>query len=376
MPFPEPFRKATGLAKSALIVAGMTVLFFVLLEGLSSLALFVSDLARHARRPLAERVHSRYDPVLGWVNLPNVVLKNLYGQGIHFRTNAQGFRNDRDFSVEVPPGRIRAVCSGDSFTLGYGEGNDEAWCQVLGALDRRLETVNMGQGGYGLDQSYLWYLRDGTRLDQDILLFAFITEDFFRVGRYNFLGYAKPVLALRDGRLVVSNVPVPKHSFYFPWLTQNAAIFYKLRSTELVLKLLRSAFHGTASPETPDIQQTVEIASAIFADLERNVREKGGRLVLVYLPISTDYSEAASDPWREFVRRYAERTGIPYIDVVAEYRKLSPEEARRAFKDHYSVEGNRFVAKTVYAKLLELPLVASRASRSSDAPSESTPPKR
>ena len=26
----------------------------------------------------------------------------------------------------------------------------------------------MGQGGYGIDQAYLWYKRDGTKLDHDV----------------------------------------------------------------------------------------------------------------------------------------------------------------------------------------------------------------
>jgi len=355
--------KRPGLGKSILIVAGMTVVCFVLLEGLSSAILLVDDLARFSRRPLTERVHSRYDPLLGWSNIPGLELRDVYGPGSRFKTNSLGLRNDREFAVEVPSGKVRIVCLGDSFTLGYGVSNDEAWCQVLESLDGRLETVNMGQGGYGLDQAYLWYQRDGGRLRHQVLLFSFITEDFFRVGRDNFLGYAKPTLQVQQGRLVPTRVPVPRRSFYFPWVTQNAAIFTRLRSLELFRRLFRSAAPGPTSPPLPDVGQTLMIASQIFGDLQRITREKESVLVLVYLPVSQDYEGKGSDPWREFVRRDAERRGIPYVDLVEEFRKLSASEAAHVFGDHYSVEGNRFVARIIHARMQTLPATSGLFAR-------------
>ena len=353
--------KLRAAGKSALVIAGVTVLVFVAIEGFSSLVLLVNDLARYSRRPLT--AHSHFDPLLGWASTPNVDIPDLYGPGAHFRTNSKGFRNDRDFPAEVPPGKIRIVCSGDSFTLGHGVSNDEAWCQVLATLDRRLETVNMGQGGYGLDQAYLWYLRDGTPLRHDLLLFAFITEDFFRVAQDNFVGYAKPLLGVKDGKLVPTNVPLPKRSYYLPWLTRNAGLFYRLRTLRLVKALLGQSSAGAAGPPAPDLRRAAEIASRIFGELQKATREKGTALALVYLPVLSDYSDPASDRWREFVRRDAERRGIPFIDVVEELRKLPPDEARRVFKDHFSVEGNRFVARTIHSRLFSLPGVSDRLQR-------------
>lgn len=58
-------------------------------------------------------------------------------------------RGDRD----VPPGRYASSARGGSFTLGYGVGDADTWCALLQTIDPRLETVNMGQAGYGLDQA-------------------------------------------------------------------------------------------------------------------------------------------------------------------------------------------------------------------------------
>jgi len=125
------------------------ILVLVVIEGLASYLLFTRDAL--ITTPLAERLHTQYDPDLGWVNIPDINIPDMYGPGISLRTNSQGFRNDYNFDKSIPAGKKRIICSGDSFTLGYGVDNQHTWCQQLAALDNRIETVNMAQGGYGLD---------------------------------------------------------------------------------------------------------------------------------------------------------------------------------------------------------------------------------
>ena len=144
--------------KKILVLAGI----LILLEGIAGYGLFVGRLQFGPQ--LAERRHTQYDPLLGWVNAPGLRVPDMYGPGIALSTNARGFRNEIEFEPHVPVGRTRVICSGDSYTLGYGVGNDQTWCQLLTRFDARIESVNMGQGGYGLDQAYLWYKRDGAVL--------------------------------------------------------------------------------------------------------------------------------------------------------------------------------------------------------------------
>ena len=113
----------------------------ILLEGASSLVLFV-----HGLRPPAEGLHTEYDSLLGWVNKPNVYLPNLYGAGTYLRTNAQRFRSNHPVALQVPTGRVRAICSGDSFTLGYGMDNDHTWCERLTGSGRPNRSRQHGAG--------------------------------------------------------------------------------------------------------------------------------------------------------------------------------------------------------------------------------------
>jgi hypothetical protein len=196
-------KRLAELVAVEIVIFGL-VLFII--EGVASYALFVRDVM--TTTSLAERRRTKYDAELGWVNEPNVYIRDMYGPQVYLRTNAQRFRNNHDISTRVVDGKARVVCSGASFTLGYGVDNAHTWCELLSVLNPRLETVNMGQGGYGVDQTYLWYKCDAAKLEHQVQLLAFITDDFYRVLSDSFFGYGKPVLAIENDRLVVKNVPV------------------------------------------------------------------------------------------------------------------------------------------------------------------------
>jgi hypothetical protein len=127
-----------------LAFANVAVLVFlgVALEGLLSTLLFTWDVVSDRVNP--ERRHTRYDPDLGWVAIPNLFIPDMYGPGVSLRTNSRGFRGGREFIEAVPPGKFRVICSGDSVTLGFGVADDYPWCKLLESLDQRIETVNMG----------------------------------------------------------------------------------------------------------------------------------------------------------------------------------------------------------------------------------------
>lgn len=346
--------------RAAIAWLGRLLLVFCFVEGLASWTRFGAILATQTQRPLAERSHTEYDAELGWVNRPNVTLPDLYGPGASLHTNAQRFRGTRDVAREAPHGRVRVVCSGDSFALGYGVGDDATWCHQLEAMEPRLETVNMGQGGYGIDQSYLWFRRDGAPLEHHIHLFTFIVEDFARMGATSFFGYAKPRLRLDGDRLVVENVPVPRGSFVFPWLAQNARFVGELRSVELLRALLLRS--GAVARPTSGDAAVPRLAAQVFADLARLHRDAGRRLVLVYLPMVDELRGDETQELRAFVADVARRLGVPFVDGVAALRALPPDEvaalyipdgasAFPAAAGHFTARGNRWAAGWILAAL-------------------------
>ena len=56
---------------------------------------------------------------------------NGYGGTVRWTNNSQGFRNDRDFTPAPPPGVLRILSLGDSFTAGYRVGQQDIFSRRL-----------------------------------------------------------------------------------------------------------------------------------------------------------------------------------------------------------------------------------------------------
>jgi hypothetical protein len=355
---------AKGVRKGFLFVFACA-LVFVFVEGLSSTFFFSAKIVGEWRRTLPERSHTRYDAELGWVAIPNLYIEDMYGSGVYLRTNVRGFRKNEEIDPRNPPDRLRIICSGDSFTFGWGVDNEHNWCQLLESIDTRLQTVNMGQGGYGIDQAYLWYLRDGTALEHRFHIFAFIADDFNRMQRADFIGYGKPLLRVKDGKLVTENVPVPRRSYYVPWLTQNLHLIRELRAVDFPLRVLQRLVSGQKNIGEPSLQEADARATVmkIFEHLNDINRQKNSSLVLVFLPSYDNYEKSqAADRWRRFLKVETSNKNIPLIDLIDEFQQLAESDVRKLFllekgfpHFHYSVAGNQYIAKQLYDRLRLLP---------------------
>jgi hypothetical protein len=346
------------------------ILCFLVLEGLSSTLIFGGKLVRQSKSSRAFAYHTQYDKDLGWVNIANYYKKDFYDPGIYVKTNSKGFRSDKEFDTQVPAGKLRIVCLGDSMTFGAGVDNDHTWCEQLASLDPRLETVNMGEAGYGVDQMYLWYLRDGVELNHNVQIFAFIGDDFRRMRLTNANGYEKPVLKMETGKLVAHNIPVPRVSGLRRWIMENPDLIFQLRLVQLMQAAMETVL---PSSKQPTEMQRLVVAKMIDTLLMIN-KQKGSVLVLLYLPIKNEYArEESSQPWRSIVREEASQRGVPFIDLVDELQKV-PKQAMEALfiprgsqyyastAGHYSENGNEFVARELYSRLTNVPEIAQELS--------------
>lgn len=355
----RPLRALSGIAA--------LVLVFAVLEGAASLAYTVWWGRMHWWSPLLERAHTVYDPELGWASQPSRVAADVFGPGLHVTTNARGFRNATEFENAVPPGKLRVVALGDSFTLGYDVGDGDSWPAWLEKLCPGLEVPNMGQSGYGIDQSYLWYRRDAGELAHALLVLAFIGDDLLRVRTDNMAGYGKPVLALRAGELVATNVPVPRAAFLLPALTQNLALLGTLRLVELPRALLaRFAPDASLAPTELSDLETERVDEAILRGLRATAAERGAKLVLVHLPHLATGQPAELAALPDFALAALERVaadGVPFADLRDELLRERDPARRALFQPrtvengpggHYSTQGNRFMAAAISERLIAL----------------------
>jgi lysophospholipase L1-like esterase len=363
-----PRRIAAGLASIALA--------FVLLEGIASVAVFLWNARMSLQLPPRERAHTAYDPELGWVAEKSDHAPDLYGPGISLSTNARGFRGAREYADAVPPGVTRVVCIGDSFTQGYGVGDADAWPARLERACPRVEAPNGGQAGYGVDQSYLWYARDMAGLPHQVVVAAFIADDFSRVRSGRMVGYPKPMFRLRDGALGLENVPVPRAAYLAPWLTQNLRLLDALRSVELGRRAAAALGVAPAAPVPTSEAETTQVTAALLEALARSARDRGAAPVLVLLPsLSADSSSLAPIP--SYARAALANVDFPVLDLYPDFESSAQRDLflhdprRRGAGLHYSPQGHELVARAVAARLTDaglLPPGACDLGARADAP--------
>lgn len=355
-------------AAFALYNIAAVLVLLLLAEGAASV--YYAFRAAFATPAVAESLYTQYDPDLGWVNLPSIYLPNMYGPGKFLRTNSQRFRNDHDFTKSVPPGKTRIICSGDSFTLGFGVDNQHTWPQQLAAQSANLETVNMGQGGYGADQVYLWYKRDGAVLDHDIQIFAIISPDVYRMQHSSFNGYGKPVLTVDNDHVVATNVPVPRTmEVWSPRLVRAENALSNLSITRALKSVFKAAAPLTDSKERNE--ETAWVLSTMLDNLSAMNRAKGSVLVLAYLPTREELSGESGASWRAYLALYARQHHLSYLDLFGDFRALPPAQLDSLFitraavdfpgaAGHYTEAGNEFVAGLIYKRLIENPQTAAK----------------
>lgn len=354
---------------------GVCLLFFILIEGVCSMGVAVYNIASQgvSTRGLANP-HLRYDADLGWVSVPDYNDPNYYATGIALRTNSKGFRDSEQLTAQVPAGRFRVICNGDSQTFGAGVSNSQTWCEKMEAFDPRFQAVNISEVGYGADQMYLKYKRDAASLQQDVHLFAIVTDDLLRMQHGSVNGYSRPVLKVSGGELVAEKAGPPEPSIVHILMLKPNPL-RQFRSVEVAADSIDRLHSGRPAYPAPAAQDK-ELLDKMIDSLLAMQKKTGSILAFVYIPTRLlDYTPGVSDTWREMVRQECASRGVPDIDLIPDFRKLpvntrdglvfwaGAEQNFRESIGHFSVQGHEYFGKEIYNKLTAIPAVAARLAK-------------
>jgi len=193
-------------------------------------------------------LHVQYDPDIGFRFLPGLKTRIATKDGGYLvRTNALGFRNDRQFERDAQ-GQRRVLVFGDSFTAGDNVSNGYRYTDVLDKMFASTEVHNFGLPGTGTDQQFIAYRKFAEGADCDVVVITVLVENIRRIvsayrpslgkdGQTEFV--AKPYFELEDDVLVRRHDPVPSRRLTPEEMTSEAAVDTGGRFQEL-RKLVRS----------------------------------------------------------------------------------------------------------------------------------------
>lgn len=150
----------------------------------------------------------------GWAPEPGQELSSVdpdSGATILARANTQGWR-DVEHRFPKPPGAVRIVFVGDSFTYGSVPLEDLYTRRVEARLHAagfsQVEVISIGVGGWGPDQELEALKNEGVRYDPDLVVYQFCSNDIVNIdpppavrGDMS-LGYHKPFRYLVEGEVL------------------------------------------------------------------------------------------------------------------------------------------------------------------------------
>ena len=103
--------------------------------------------------------------------------------GVPVTINSLGFRDERDYAIDKPPGTFRIVVLGDSVTFGHGTRSDTTYPYLL---EQRLrawrpdvdwQVWNLGVPGYATSQELAYLERVAERYAPDLVIVGFYPND-------------------------------------------------------------------------------------------------------------------------------------------------------------------------------------------------------
>jgi lysophospholipase L1-like esterase len=346
-------------------------------------------------------LYTEYDPVLGWRHRPGARVEFPQGS---YSINSRGLR-DEERGYPPTDEAERILVLGDSFAEGFSVPFEDSVSQVLErtlrAAGSRADVINGGVVGYSTDQEYLFYSTDLARYGARTVVLLFFYNDILGNVLPAIGGAPKPVLCSEDGLLSSSppvpppvrsertawhpHPPYPLGSAALEWVRQRLSISPRLYRASSRLGLWEAPEAGLPPEEfkvfkrrTPRAERRAwNCTTRLLKALNEDVRSRGARLVVVYVPSKMEVSDRDwgltrleydldGKVWdRGKVARdlagAGENVGFPLLDLTAALRRADNPVLGgpyHAHGGHWSTLGHRVAGESIATFLRERGLLS------------------
>ena len=299
----------------------------------------------------------RFDPELGWAPLPNITALQQKGDlsGL-VHQNKYGLRGADDMQLNKTAGKRRVLVLGDSYTWGYGVNQTDLFSapEVHGTND---EILNFGVSGYGTDQEYLFYQRDGTNFVVDEVVVAF--NPYNNVAHNlapNQYGYLKPYFTLENQQLILHTEHIRKSTLrsMFSGLNHHSRVWNLLRVLGNSLERPKGIAEARQSVHGPDDvserdRAGVDLTVAILKKLKDAASAQKADFSVIFVPYKPhiDNRLPYNHPLVPLIAAGLTEAGITYREPYPEFLKAALAGVH-PFHDpdnHFGPEGHALFAK-------------------------------
>ncbi len=289
---------------------------------------------------------------------------------LEMRMNSQGVRADREIPYRKPPGVVRIVLLGDSFSVGHGATLEETFIVQAETILRRqghsVEVVNMAVSGHGTAEELVTLKAEGLRYEPDFVVIGWHPTDLRDTVRSN-------LFALEKGKVVTrqsSYLPAVKlRSFLFSfaayrWLAGDSHLYNWLRTrggefAQGQLYRLRKRFGGSSRVDAlpavstpPGLSNSERLNIALLAQMRTIAQENNAKLIVVDIPFSR--------PGPSYVSGFPEdprqlHHGFSVVDPVTEFEANSDKLLYwENSHNHFTPLGNRIVGRALASMISEM----------------------
>lgn len=312
----------------------------------------------------------RFDDELGWRPLPDVSGQHQrHGFSVFVHQNQFGLRGPNTMRREKTTTTTRMLVLGDSYVWGYGVDQDRIFTDPQ-VHQSEMELINFGVSGYGTDQEFLLYLREGTFFEADEVVLAFTpyndVENNLSPKQYDKL---KPYFTISGHQLVLHRDHVRENKFQsgIDWVWSHSRVVNVLDKGFRTLQnrwFLRNMSRGINVPQSgilhPEAvsakdREGIELTLRILLDLRDAVRSQNARFSVIFIPYKPHILKKVSHN-HPFVPLLAKRLEEFHIDYYEPYFLfLHEKEAKQLFNEfdnHFSQGGH-----AIFGKILVNPLL-------------------
>lgn len=306
-----------------------------------------------------------YDSLLGWSHGPWQRDDSLY------YSDGQGFRCSSQRYADRAPGPrgYDIVCIGNSFTHGDAVAYEDTWTHLLAKATGR-SVLNMGVGGYGIDQAVLRFMNRRPACDTVIL--GLVSNDLDRslTSVYNYYQggvKTKPKFHFSDTGFRLINVPcVTPAEFirrpvsprvaevyreidgYHDYLSKEGKWWVNLQSMRLLFSSIEQLRHRKPAAYLSDDERLAYCVRILDVFARYCASEGIVPIVLMMDNVNSlaDREKTGTNTWKLLTHKL-DSLGMKHLECQdaarTRYRQRPEDLIHPIEKVHYSAAGHRFL---------------------------------